>query len=163
MADKDKKAISAASANDPARVLKVERRITEVHGTIASGTGDTSIAPDQPAGARDSQALSVPAEFGRYKILRSLGQGAMGVVYLAEDTQLQRQVALKIPQLEATTGSARLERFYREARLAATLRHPNLCPVYDVGEFQGTHFISMAYIEGKSLDALLKSGKPQSE
>jgi hypothetical protein len=76
---------------------------------------------------------------------------------------LQRQVALKIPQLEATAGSTRLERFYREARLAATLRHPNLCPVYDVGEFEGIHFISMAYIEGKSLDGHLKSGKPQSE
>src|SRR5882724_3710674 len=163
MTDKDAKSSGAASANDPARVPHVARPVTEGHGTIASGTGDTSVAPDQPPGARENQSPPVSTEFGRYKILRSLGQGAMGVVYLAEDTQLQRRVALKIPQLEATTGSTRLDRFYREARLAATLRHPNLCPVYDVGEFQGTHFISMAYIEGKSLDALLKSGKPQSE
>jgi hypothetical protein len=87
----------------------------------------------------------------------------MGVVYLAEDTQLRRQVALKIPQLDATRSGARLERFYREARLAATLRHPNLCPIHDVGEFEQTHFISMAYIEGKPLDALLKKRKPQPE
>jgi serine/threonine protein kinase len=87
----------------------------------------------------------------------------MGVVYLAQDTQLQRQVALKIPQLEATTGSARLERFYREARLAATLSHPNICAVHDVGQIQGTHYISMAYISGKALGALLKPGKPQPE
>jgi predicted Ser/Thr protein kinase len=163
MADKEAKPSGAPGASDPARVPQVDRPVTEVHGTVASGTGDTSIAPNLPPAARESQSLPAPTEFGRYRILRSLGQGAMGVVYLAEDTQLQRQVALKIPQLEATAGSTRLERFYREARLAATLRHPNLCPVYDVGEFQGTHFISMAYIEGKSLDALLKSGKPQSE
>ncbi len=163
MADKEAKSSGPARAKDPAHVPQLDRPVTEVHGTIASGTGDTSIAPDLPPGARESQSLPVPTEFGRYKILRSLGQGAMGVVYLAEDTQLKRQVALKIPQLDVSTSGTRLERFYREARLAATLRHANLCPIFDVGEFQGTHFISMAYIEGKSLDVLLKSGKPQSE
>jgi serine/threonine protein kinase len=131
-------------------------------GTVASATGETSAAPPAEASGLAPSA-SPPEQFGRYRVIRLLGKGAMGVVYLAEDTQLQRRVALKIPQLEATVSNARLERFYREARLAATLRHANLCPIYDVGEFQGTHFISMAYIEGKPLDAILKSGKPQSE
>ena len=62
-----------------------------------------------------------------------LGKGAMGTVYLAEDTQLERQVALKTPHFEKDPTGELLERFYREARAAATLRHPNICPVYDVG------------------------------
>ena len=55
------------------------------------------------------------------------------------------------------------ERFYREARAAGTLRHHNICPVYDVGEIEGTHYISMAYIEGKPLSAFIRTDKPQSE
>jgi len=75
----------------------------------------------------------------------------MGAVYLAEDTQLQRQVALKVPQTEGAHSPEILERHYREARLSATLRNPHICPVYDVGEIDGMHYISMAYIEGEPL------------
>ena len=101
-------------------------------------------------------------EFGRYRIVRQLGKGAMGVVYLAEDTQLERQVALKTPHFEQQPTEELLERFYREARAAATLRHPNICPVYDVGQIEGTHYISMAYIEGNPLSAFVRT-KPQPE
>ncbi|MFN0054456.1 MAG: protein kinase domain-containing protein [Planctomycetales bacterium] len=101
-----------------------------------------------------------PAEFGRYRILRPLGQGAMGTVYLAEDSQLGRQVALKVPQLTEGGGGRRLERFYREARLAATLHHPHICPIFDVGEYRGVHFISIALIQGRPLADVLQPGKP---
>ncbi len=87
----------------------------------------------------------------------------MGSVFLAEDTQLARRVALKIPSLTAEESDELLERFYREARAAATLRHPGICPVYDVGEIQGQHFLSMAFIEGKPLSAVLKSAGAQKE
>jgi serine/threonine protein kinase len=131
-------------------------------GTVASSAGQTSTDRSCPPVVTDNPSPPgvFPAEFGRYRILKALGQGAMGVVYLAEDTQLGRKVAIKIPQLGDNRDDMRLERFYREARLAATLRHPNICPVHDVGEFQGTHFISMAYIEGRPLTAALKPDKP---
>ncbi|QDT53032.1 Serine/threonine-protein kinase PrkC [Caulifigura coniformis] len=92
-----------------------------------------------------------------------LGQGAMGDVYLAEDTQLSRKVALKIPKLDTSDSDERLERFYREARLAATVRNPYLCPVYDVGEIAGVHYIAMAFIDGKPLSEVIKSSGRQKE
>jgi serine/threonine protein kinase len=94
-------------------------------------------------------------QFGRYRILRTLGEGAMGAVFLAEDNELKRKVALKIPKFSENDGNALLERFYQEARTAATLHHPNICPVYDIGQIEGTHYISMAYIKGKPLSAFI--------
>jgi hypothetical protein len=75
----------------------------------------------------------------------------MGSVYLAHDTQLDRPVALKVPHFEAREGSQVLARFYREARAAATILHPNICPLHDVGEVDGTPYLTMAYVEGKAL------------
>ena len=120
-----------------------------------------------PPGADDSkpsgsQISGIPETFGRYRIVKALGEGAMGAVYLAEDTQLKRQVALKIPRFGNQESLELLERFYREARAAATLRSPNICPVYDVGELDGQHFISMAYIEGMPLSEYINPDKPQS-
>jgi serine/threonine protein kinase/DNA-directed RNA polymerase subunit RPC12/RpoP len=102
-------------------------------------------------------------DFGRYKLLRELGQGAMGTVYLARDMQLDRQVALKIPKFRDGNDSTMLERFYREARSAATLRHPNICPVFDVGEVDGAHYLTMAYIEGHTLSSNINRQTPQTE
>jgi serine/threonine protein kinase len=80
----------------------------------------------------------------------------MGAVFLAHDTQLERDVALKLPSLDVAESPEFLARFYREARAAARLRHPNLCPVFDVGQFDGAHYLTMAYIEGRTLSAALK-------
>src|SRR5947209_7582939 len=74
----------------------------------------------------------LPQQFGRYRVLALLGRGGMGAVYLAHDTAIDRQVALKIPHLEVADDPQALERFYREARAAGQLRHPNICPVFDV-------------------------------
>ncbi|HXY36650.1 MAG TPA: protein kinase, partial [Planctomycetaceae bacterium] len=101
--------------------------------------------------------------FGRYSIVRPLGEGAMGAVYLAEDSQLRRLVAIKTPHFAHEPTGELLERFYREARAAATLRHPNICPVYDVGQIDQTHYFSMAYIEGRPLSAFTDPSNPQSE
>jgi serine/threonine protein kinase len=87
----------------------------------------------------------------------------MGTVFLADDTQLHRQVALKIPKFTADDGPDFIERFYCEARSAATLRNPNICPVFDVDEINGTHYITMAYIEGKPLSDYIIQDKLQSE
>jgi serine/threonine protein kinase len=100
---------------------------------------------------------AMPKDFGRYRIERSLGEGGMGAVYLAHDSQLDRKVALKTPKFTRNSDPNLINRFYREARSAATLQHPNICPVYDVGEIGGIHYISMAYIEGRPLSDLIKS------
>ncbi len=86
----------------------------------------------------------------------------MGSVYLAEDTHLERPVALKVPEFGDHEGPEARRRFLEEARTAATLDHPYLCPVYDAGEIDGQLYLTMAYIEGQSLAALIgNEGWPQ--
>ena len=104
-----------------------------------------------------SEPGSISDSFGRYKILEELGRGAMGSVYLAEDQQLAREVALKIPHFRQPLDPVMVQRFYREAQAAATLRHPGICPVFDVGEIDGQHYITMAYIQGQSLRDFITS------
>jgi len=96
---------------------------------------------------------------GRYLIVRKLGAGGMGSVYLAEDTHLGRQVALKVPHVADENGNA-VERFRREASVAARIEHPNLCPVFDVDEIDGILFFTMPFIEGTPLSRLIEEGKP---
>lgn len=100
----------------------------------------------------------VGGSLGRYRIDRKLGEGGMGTVYLAHDTTLDRTVALKIPKF---VGSAEVaaERFLREARAAASFQHPNICPIYDVGEIGGTHFMAMAFVSGELLSAHAGRGR----
>ncbi|MBI1917167.1 MAG: protein kinase [Planctomycetes bacterium] len=97
----------------------------------------------------------LPEHFGRYRILRKLGHGAMGAVYLAEDTALGRRVALKVTRPEVASTQYSLERFRREARVAASIDHPNLCGIYDVGEAEGICYLAMRFVEGQPLSALV--------
>src|SRR3984957_1044812 len=90
-----------------------------------------------------------PESFGRYHILKKLGQGGMGTVYLAHDPELSRLIALKIP-LEAA-GPETAERFRRAARAAASLQHPNICPIHEAGAIDGVPYLTMAYIAGHTL------------
>ena len=93
------------------------------------------------------------SQFGRYKFLRFLGKGGMGSVYLAEDPKLERHVAIKIPFSSGSINDSIVTRFHREAKAAAALRHPNICPIYEVGEIGGVHYLAMAYIEGQPLSS----------
>lgn len=129
--------------------------VESVHSTSYQPLSNQDTIPPDP-GTRRRTVEPISEQFGRYRIIRCLGQGAMGAVYLAHDAQLDREVAIKIPKFSASDGPEMIQRFYREARSAATLRHANVCPVYDVGEIDGTHYLSMAYIEGHPLSDTIK-------
>jgi serine/threonine-protein kinase len=97
---------------------------------------------------------------GRYRIVRKLGSGGMANVYLAEDEDLGRRVAIKILNDRYANDDAFIERFRREAKSAASLSHPHIVSIYDRGEAEGTYYIAMEVIEGRSLKELLLTRGP---
>ena len=101
----------------------------------------------------------LPMRLGRFKLLRRIESGGMGVVYEAEDSTLERRVALKMIRAFRFASTEEQQRFDLEARAAARLDHPNIVPVFDVGESEGHAFLSMKLIAGESLSARLKRGR----
>src|SRR5438034_9813515 len=97
---------------------------------------------------------------GRYRIMRKLGAGGMANVYLAEDQELGRRVAIKILNDRHANDDQFVERFRREAKNAAGLSHPNVVSIYDRGEAEGTYYIAMEYLDGRSLKELIVSRGP---
>ncbi|MFC1500492.1 protein kinase [Candidatus Zixiibacteriota bacterium] len=100
---------------------------------------------------------------GHYQILEKLGEGAMGQVYLTEDTRLHRKIAIKLLPSELATDSERLARLEREAQSAAALNHPNICTIHEVGDADGQMYISMEYVQGQTLDEILSNHAMSSE
>ena len=104
-------------------------------------------------------ALTKGTEVSQYRIIERIGAGGMGEVYLAHDSKLDRQVALKFLSFHLSQDEISRARFTREAKAAAKLDHPNIVPVYEVGEFKGRPFFAMAYIKGHLLRDVIKKGK----
>ena len=92
----------------------------------------------------------------RYEIIKTIGEGGMANVYLAKDTILDRNVAIKVLRGDLATDEKFVRRFQREALSASSLSHPNIVEIYDVGEDDGNYYIVMEYIDGKNLKQLLK-------
>src|ERR1700753_2626367 len=97
---------------------------------------------------------------GRYRVVRRLGTGGMAEVFLAEDQQLGRQVALKLLHRRFGEDPGFVERFRREAQAAAGLQHPNVVSVYDRGQFEDTYYIAMEYLPGRSLKQVIRDEAP---
>lgn len=98
-------------------------------------------------------------KLGRYEVRSKIGEGGMGEVYLAQDTKLDRKVALKILPAEVASHRDRMERFVREAKAAAALNHPNIAHIYEIGESAGVNFIAMEFIDGQTLRELIHRGQ----
>jgi eukaryotic-like serine/threonine-protein kinase len=116
-------------------------------GSLALGTSESSAAD--------------PARIGRYRVIHRLGQGGFGRVYLAQDEDLDRPVAIKVPNLERITHAEDVELFLREARVLAKLDHPNIVPVFDVGRTEdGLFFVVSKLVEGRDLAVTLEQARP---
>ena len=103
--------------------------------------------------------LKINQQFERYSIISVLGAGGMGEVYLAEDKNLKRKVALKILSLKANNNEDYQQRFTREAQAISALNHPNIVTIYEVGNWKNISFIAMEFVEGDSLRSLIKNGE----
>ena len=129
-----------------------------------AGVVQAAPLPGAPAVGRLISSGSVP--FGgfapgtvlaaRYRIIGLLGRGGMGEVYRADDLKLGQPVALKFLPKELAEDPVRRERLFAEVRIARQVSHPNICRVYDIGEMEGRHFLTMEYVDGEDLASLLK-------
>jgi tetratricopeptide (TPR) repeat protein len=122
----------------------VQERVSELWDRLAATT--------QVVGVREVTPQNVPS---RYRILREVGRGGMGIVYQAEDVVLQRPVAYKVLPDAVREDPRALEDFLREARIAASLHHPNIVTIYDAGQAADAVYIAMEYVEGRSLQDVL--------
>jgi hypothetical protein len=137
---------------------------TVAPGTAGADSADFSV-PAEPRGPNEAEAPAaedgpeVPVVLGNYQVLKPLGRGGMGAVYLARQVSLDRPVALKVLNPRWAVNPAFVARFTREAYAAAQLVHHNVVQIYDIGAEGGLHYFSMEYVDGESLAGLLKRGR----
>jgi serine/threonine protein kinase len=150
--------LAEACAADPALHAEVDS-LLRAHEQAGSFLHE----PLCELGAKSTTACQgeglVGQALGHYQLVGLLGRGGMGEVYSAQDTRLNRMVALKILPAGVATDQDRMRRFIREAKAASALKHPNVATIYDIGNHDGTSFIAMEYIEGQTLAAKI-SGRP---
>ena len=164
-------------AASPALVADLRRAASSRHGSASAsrpgewpggshGREGSSTDPEAgraaPAshGRPEASSRSPSPRAGRYELREVIGQGAFGVVYRAWDTELGRDVALKRPRSALGAAPGAVERFLREARSAAGLRHPHIVPVFDVGRADGEPYLVTALVEGKNLADQIQAGRP---
>jgi serine/threonine-protein kinase len=130
------------------------------HAALSSPTASDALDQGPPSQARrvdpPPRLPSGTVIADRYRIVRHLGSGGMGIVYQADDLKLNVPVALKFLNPGETAGQRRLELFLNEVRLARQITHPNVCRIFDVAEVDGRHFLSMEHVDGEDLASLLR-------
>jgi serine/threonine protein kinase len=146
--------LSQASASDPEIIAQV-RALLKAYEQAGSFLDATPAFSDSAFGVQPELLLG--QEIGHFKILSLLGSGGMGEVYLAEDTKLRRQVAIKALRAGALKTDQANKRLLREARAAANLDHPNICSIYEIREDADRVFIIMQYIEGETLSSKIEN------
>jgi serine/threonine protein kinase len=139
--------------------------LAEVESLLSSHDGAESFM-ETPAVAEVAHMIEIGTKkleagkrFGHYEIIKQIGAGGMGEVYLAKDTRLERKTAIKILPGSVAQDEERMLRFVREAKSASALNHPNIITIYEIGEMDDTHFIATEYIEGDTLRKRLR-GSP---
>jgi len=142
------------ACQDPVLLAEVEELL--VAHVRDNGVLEKTLVPNLPTAAPTRQTAP---QVESYSILREIGRGGMGVVYLAEDRRLDRRVALKFLSSRLSSDPSARKRLLREARAASRLDHPNICTVYDVGEAEdGRPYVAMAFYEGPTVDEKLSDG-----
>jgi eukaryotic-like serine/threonine-protein kinase len=124
---------------------------------------ETASFLETPAVSMKNHELASGQVFGHYEILRQIGAGGMGEVYLAEDKKLDRRVAIKILNAEFSRHESNLQRFIREAKAASALNHPNILVIHEIGESEEAHFIVSEYIQGQTLREVMQTERRQDE
>jgi WD40 repeat protein/predicted Ser/Thr protein kinase len=127
--------------------------VEEFAGSTLGWGGPSGVSSEQP-GAE----ATAPAQLADYALIRELGRGGMGVVYLARQAGLNRLVCVKVLLSGPWAGEAEVLRFVREAEAAASLRHPNIVSIHELGQADGRHFFAMEYVEGRTLAELVRDG-----
>jgi serine/threonine-protein kinase len=124
---------------------------------VATPSPPPASRPDSSSSRRSAHAYQAGEVLGgRYRVVARVGRGGMGEVYRADDLKLGQPVSLKFLPPDVETDPARLELFHAEVRNARQVAHPNVCRVYDIGELEGRHFISMEFVDGEDLAILLR-------
>ena len=124
---------------------------------------DKTVRKEDAARPGEDATQKLPEKIGRYRVIRLLGQGGFGRVYLAHDDDLKRPVAIKVPNPERISRPEDIEAYLNEARILASLDHPHIVPVYDVGRTDdGSCYVVSKYIEGSNLATRIREDAPVS-
>ncbi|HEX5733664.1 MAG TPA: protein kinase, partial [Blastocatellia bacterium] len=153
--------LDEACANDPSLKHEVESLLAHQQPTgrfISTLAHDAAklIPKQEPASVTGGRFIPGTVLASRYRIVGMLGRGGMGEVYRADDLKLAQSVALKFLPENVAGDRDMLARFHKEVRIARQISHPNICRVFDIGEIEGHHFLSMEYIDGEDLASLLR-------
>jgi len=150
----DRSSFLDETCGDDQELLHEARTLLIAHDAAGEFIEEPAISRDAPV-LLGGMAGEIGREIGPYKIIRRLGIGGMSEVFLAEDSRLNRLVALKILPEYFAADDARLRRFQREARAASALNHPNILTIYDIGESEGIYYIATEFIDGPTIRQLL--------
>lgn len=149
--------VAQACSDDHSLLIEVESLLSSLDS--AQNFLETPVVADvsEPGGS-EAPTLAKGSRLSHYEIIRKIGEGGMGIVYLGRDISLGRSVAIKLLNKRYERNEENIRRFVREARAASALNHPNILTIFEIGEYEGSHFIVSEHIEGTTLREVMKGG-----